>query len=363
MSLDRDAAVEERLRASQIALEDGYLDGAAADQLRDLATLIDIGKSLRSQPQARWFQGPRLTAVAIVLAAAFVVSLLYSKRIGTADVVVDISTEHLALTARQQLSWAAPDRRIAPQVESLKWSGSAITSSGGVSANTNAAMRFSKPKDAHWLLNRLGGESGSKWLLEAGSPSETHVLIRDHADVSVDLGGDPTQYPQTLIWGAGGREKFGVLGPVLSTSGETIDVVVTGTEALVFPQTSLSALRFTEPHLVDAEVSGNRSTIHEARLAFPGFEKRSLDFGEGATMEISDFAGTAVVSRNPDKPGFRIHLTGTVSEIRTGLGASLRSAKPSLLEWIMQNHTLAAFWSAFAWLLAIVWSVRKALTE
>jgi hypothetical protein len=107
--------------------------------------------------------------------------------------------------------------------------------------------------------------------------------------------------------------------------------------------------------------AGDRSLISAVKSGTLKFDDTSwpkLDLREGDFVRIRPTESAVLLTRGTED-AIQVTLSGLVSSVRVGDGASERNPAPSYLEYLYGKKSLGFFWSAIVFLWGLIWSVRN----
>ena len=120
---------------------------------------------------------------------------------------------------------------------------------------------------------------------------------------------------------------------------------------------STAQLDFTREEKRDAGERFLTSAIRSGTLRFDDTSS-TLDLREGDYVRIRPAESAVLLTRSAED-AMHVTLSGLVSSVRVGEGASERNVAPSYLEYLYGKKSLGFFWGAIVFLWGMIWSIRK----
>ncbi|HUP61926.1 MAG TPA: hypothetical protein VNA69_16080 [Thermoanaerobaculia bacterium] len=160
-------------------------------------------------------------------------------------------------------------------------------------------------------------------------------------DASYDL-----EIPETV--------EFAVLKPQRIPSQLSVH---SPTAAWKLGRISAAQLDFTREEKRDAGERSLTSAIRSGTLRFDDTSS-TLDLREGDYVRIRPTESAVVLTREAEG-AIHVTLSGLVSSVRVGDGASERNLAPSWLEYLYGKKSLGFFWGAIVFIWGLIWSVRN----
>lgn len=121
---------------------------------------------------------------------------------------------------------------------------------------------------------------------------------------------------------------------------------------------STARLDFTREERSGAGERSLTSQVRSGTLRFDDTSRPALDLREGDVVRIRPTESAVLLTRGAED-AIHVTLSGLVSSVRVGDGASQRNLAPSYLEYLYGKKSLGFFWGAIGFIWGLIWSVRN----
>jgi hypothetical protein len=135
---------------------------------------------------------------------------------------------------------------------------------------------------------------------------------------------------------------------------------ITPAEKIIMREIPVSGLGFSEEHADDLESSHFASQIVFGVITLTDTGK-SIPLTSGTALELENAQGI-VMALEIATNATRVNFEGSVRGITLGSGEFAQNLKPTILEWLFHQQTLALLWGALVFLFGTAVSARKFLS-